>query len=79
MVKFTPQEQRLLDVLADGMPHPRRELKGVLYDELAEGYGALSVALTYLRKKLRRKGQDIVCELVRRGIWYRQVILLKSE
>ncbi len=79
MVKFTPQEQRLLNVLADGMPHLRRELKAVQYDEFSEGYNALNNALHHLRKKLRKKGQDIVCELLRRHIAYRQVILLKSE
>lgn len=75
---FTPTESRLLAVLADGQPHSRRELHACLPDDL----GALSNIqphLTVLRRRLRLRGEDIVCELNTNGhpgIRYRHVRLL---
>lgn len=73
-LSFTPTQQRLLRVLSDGQDHSAEELRAVLGDDMA-GRSALSVHLTYLRKKLQRQGQDVVC-LFRHGFFYRHVRLL---
>lgn len=73
---FTPTQYRILKVLSDGLDHKKGELKAVLDDEMA-GDNALSVHLTYLRKRLRPRGEDIVC--VARGhgrYFYRHVRLI---
>jgi hypothetical protein len=75
MPNLTPTEQRIANVLADGMPHRRRELLACLQDPEAE-LNALRVHLCNLRAKLRPIGQDILCELSDRGLFYRQVRLL---
>ena len=75
--KFTPTEQRILAILADGMAHTRQELHGCLYDELG-GPGNLRVHICNIRKKLLRVGQTILCELYRGSPHYRHVRLLAS-
>ncbi len=75
--RFTPVELRMLDVLADGMPHTRRELHACLEDDL----GSLSNVQRHvhsIRKKLRPSGQDVVCVWSNGPVCYRQVRLLAS-
>ena len=72
---FTPTQRLLLDVLADGRPHSRKELHGC-FDVLAD-VKRVRDTISLMRAKLRPKGEDIVCELRRRQIWYRHVRLLK--
>lgn len=75
--QFTPTQQAMLKVLSDGMPHTREELHACLPDNL----GALSnirAHIANIRKALRPIGQDVVCELFRGTIHYRQIRLLAS-
>lgn len=51
---LTPTEVRLLTCLSDMKGHSRQELYELLDDPLSSK-NALSVALTYLRKKLERQ------------------------
>lgn len=78
MAKFTPTEVKILAVLSDGMPHTREELHGCLMDELGD-LSNVKVHITYLRRKLRPMGQDIVyyCH-TRREMRYRHVRLLNT-
>lgn len=72
---WTPTQRRMLRVLADGLPHRREELHACLVDDL----GALSNIqphLSDIRKTLRPRGEDIVCEIVSRRICYRHVRLI---
>lgn len=72
---FTPTERRILALLADGRPHPRRAIHRLLPDDL----GPLSNVqphISNLRAKLRDRGETIVCELARGYIAYRHVRLL---
>jgi hypothetical protein len=72
---FTPVQQRMLMILADGKPHTREELHACLEDEL----GALSNIqphLTYIRRKIRPLGQDIICEFGNRRLFYRHIRLI---
>ena len=75
---FTPTEQRLLTILSDGMPHKRSELLAVLPDELG-GFGNVRKHLTQIRKRLRPRGEDVICEFYQRSYYYRHVRLLKSS
>lgn len=80
---FTRTQSAMLDVLADGMPHTRMELHACLDDELGP-LSNICMHISNIRKILRPKGQDIVCELVHvtiKGgskIQYRHVRLLAS-
>lgn len=71
---FTPTQQRLLAVLADGRPHQKGELLAML-DSLV-GENTLSVHLCAMRKKLRPIGQDIICQYMERHYYFRQIRLL---
>jgi DNA-binding winged helix-turn-helix (wHTH) protein len=74
---FTPTERRILNILADGQPHVLHDLHRCLNDDLS----AMSTLYSHvynLRAKLRPKGQDILCENIRRRCYYRHVRLLAS-
>lgn len=76
--KFTPTEQRILDLLSDGLSHRREEFLSCLYDELGR-LGTVRLHLYNMRKKLRPIGQDIVTEMGQsRILYYRHVRLLHS-
>ena len=75
--EFTPTQQAMIDLLADGKAHSRHELKDCLADELSP-LSAIRAHLSNLRKVLRCKGQDVICELVNRRICYRHVVILTS-
>lgn len=81
-IHFTPTQQRMLDVLKDGKGHTLAELQACLDDELTEKK-AVNVHLTYLRKKLRGLGRDVVAQLsfdeTGRRFLYRQVRTMSSE
>ena len=77
LVDFTPVQQRMLAVLADGLPHTREEIHACLWDER----GAMSnirFHISMIRKVLRPKGQDILIEYIKKKLHYRQVRLLAS-
>lgn len=56
--EFTPTEKRILAILSDGKPHTREELKTALWDELGSIQN-LAARMTYLRRKLGRRGEGI--------------------
>lgn len=74
---YTPTQQSILNVLADGRPHSRDELIGCLEDDFANRKN-LNVHLANLRARIRPVGRDIVCELVNRRICYRHVMLISN-
>lgn len=64
--------QRMLNLLSDGHPHSAQELHGCLEDELGPVEN-IKAHLTFLRKVLEPRGEDITCR-VRGGIaWYAHV------
>lgn len=75
--EFTPTEKKILAVLVDGMRHSREELHSCLPDDMG-ALGNIRDHVSHLRKKLRPKGQDIVCELYLAKIYYRHVRLLAN-
>ena len=74
--KFTPTEQRILDLLADGGMHTREEMYSCLDDDLASPT-AIRFHLSNMRKKLNPSGYDISCA-ERNGGAYRLVQTLSS-
>jgi hypothetical protein len=84
-LKFTATQQRILDVLADGQPHARKELwacipsaEGIEDPKLLQEYARCQANrhLVAIRSKLRAVGEDIVCVVVNRRMCYRHVKLL---
>ena len=76
---FTPIQQRIIDLLSDGMPHSREAILECLQDELVNNQQAHKMHIMAIRYKLRPRGQDIICEYVRRRPFYRHVRLLASS
>jgi hypothetical protein len=69
--------QKILTLLSDGMPHPRQALMRCMNDHLADGT-AMMMHVSALRKQLRAKGYDILCQQTRDGSYYRIVRHLSS-
>jgi hypothetical protein len=74
---FTEVQRRMLKVLSDGLRHRPKELHSCLVDELGP-ISNVQPHLSHIRKKLRPKGQDIICEVLSRKYYYRWVILLQG-
>lgn len=72
---FTKVEQRMLEVLSDGLPHSRKELHACLYDELSR-ISSIRYHLSNIRKKLP-DGETVICEYVGTTFKYRHIRLLK--
>lgn len=76
-------QEKMLEVLSDGLPHTRDELFACLYEQDAP-IRNIGPHLAALRKKLASQGQTIVCEQLSdaRGLMtrraYRHVRLLVS-
>jgi hypothetical protein len=78
-IHYTPTQQRIMRLLADGLPHHGiKEIKPLLPDAEHAGPNAVNMAITRLRAKLNTMGQTIVCELVNRRICFRYVILVAA-
>lgn len=75
-MNWTPTQQKLIDALADGLPKSPEELHAAI-----GGYGAVKniwAHLSAIRKKLRPRGQDIVCVYQKRKLHYLHVGLLRK-
>lgn len=68
---------KMLAVLSDGMPHRREELHACLWDEDGD-LSNIQIHISHLRKVLRPRGEDIVCEYVGMTFQYRHVKLLAN-
>lgn len=77
-VHFTPQERRVLAVLADGKAHPLADLIPCLDDPLSSRV-AIMMTVSNLRKKLERRGEMVLAEYRNRQCLYRHVVLLRSR
>lgn len=72
---FTKTERIILEILADGQAHTTKDLREVLSDELA-GPKALASHMSHIRKLLRFRQEDIVCEYRDHKFHYRHIRLL---
>jgi len=77
-MKFSGVQQRMLDVLSDGLSHTPKELQACLHDELGS-VSNIHAHLTGLRKNLRPKGSDVLCELLNGSTTYRQVRVVRPS
>lgn len=77
-MEFTTTEYKLLRILSDGLPHRREELFECLPDELGPMRNVRR-HLYNIRKKIERKGEDILCVFVERRICYRLVRLINKR
>lgn len=75
--RLSPIQQRMLQVLSDGLPHSREAMLECLQDDQCSLTGHLA-HLTAIRKVLRLKGEDVLCEYRQRRPFYRHVRLLPS-
>jgi hypothetical protein len=75
--KFTPTQQRMLQLLMDGLPHSPAELHGCLYDEMS-AVRTVKYHLSTMRKILRPAGLDVLTQVVKFRVHYRLVRLLSS-
>ena len=76
--KLTPTQRRMLGLLSDGLPHPRRELVDLLWDQ-ASHPSTIQMHISNLRKKIAHKRQDIACVLWNRKICYRLVGIIRPR
>lgn len=61
IINLTPTQQKLWDALADGQPHPKKDLARMI-DEQCDTNN-LAAQMSYLRTKIRRQGgETIVCQ-----------------
>lgn len=74
---WTRTEERILALLSDGVPHTRKEIHQLLWDDRGP-LANIQQHLSNMRKRLRPVGKEIVCELVNRRICYRMVRLLNG-
>lgn len=79
-MRFTPAQQRILQVLSDGRAHCRDELLEKVHDDRKTEVSTLRWHISEIRKVLERRGQGIVCENLggRRQAYYRWVRFIAS-
>lgn len=76
---YTPTEQRIIDLLSDGLPHERDEVVERILPNVKEPQKhrhTIAAHIFYIRIKIRAMGEDIITELRKGGIHYRRVMLL---
>lgn len=76
--KFTATEQRIMDLLADGKRHTRDELFSCLEDEMQKKDN-VNVHLTYIRRKIRPVGHDIISISQQGTTYYQHVTLVSTD
>lgn len=70
-------QAKMLALLADGLPHSRKELHACLVDELG-AIENIRPHITHLRKLVRTLDMDILCVFVKRRTAYRLVCVRDS-
>lgn len=70
MPQYTPTERRILDALADGMPHAQTALVSILNDDMTDR-NTLHQHLYNLRKKMEEVGMGVQCVRVKGQAHYR--------
>lgn len=77
--RFSPTQQEILGVLSDGMPHPREDVMRAIGLSSSESDRRLFGShLVKIRRRLKRRGETILAQLLNRKVHYRHVRLLAS-
>lgn len=77
MTRFSPTQQRIVDLLADLMPHSNEEIYGMLLT--AKSVNHIQMHISNIRKIIRPIGQDIRCILERGNTFYQLVRCLNRQ
>lgn len=56
---FSPTQQRIVDLLSDGLLHSKEEIYGMLLT--ANSVNHIQMHISNIRRVLRPHGQDIIC------------------
>lgn len=78
-------QKKMMDLLKDGMPHRREELVECLPEpeiamlEMANAFRCVTYHVYSLRKTLRPRGRDIICQLLNKALHYRIVGIISFE
>jgi len=73
--KYTKTEMKILKILSDGQRHHIEEMR-LEMDDI--GQCRVKMHVSNIRKKLKSKGEDIVCVFRNRRTFYQHVRLLHS-
>ena len=76
-VRFTPTQQRIMDLLSDGELHSKQEIFKCLSDDLSQP-GAIHCQITLIRNKIRAEGYAIMIQFRDRVPQYALVKTLKE-
>lgn len=74
-----PIEQKLIDILSDGLPHSVEQLKLCLTDGEYSSIDSLYVQIVNLRKVLKSRGRDVRPQRIDGVSHYRMVRFLNDE
>jgi hypothetical protein len=77
-IHFMPVQQRMMDLLSDGMPHSLQEMHGCLHDELGP-ISNIYMHVLMIRKRLRPIGEDLAYERIFGVGHYRHVRKVRSN
>lgn len=75
---LTPTEQKIIDLLSDGLPHQRADVLKCVNDRLADLH-TLAVHMFNIRRKVRPFGKDVLLVTRKGGYHYQYVILLSGK
>ena len=76
--RFTPTQRAIMQVLKDGRPHRREELKMAFSDALCSDV-TIRVHVFHINQKIRPLGQEIVVVFRERQRLYRWVRIISDE
>jgi len=77
-LRFTKTQQKLYDILGDGLPHSKPELAKCLPDDLGV-ISNIQIHFSNMRKILNPVGQDIVTKHIQRRTHYMLVRLISKQ
>lgn len=67
--RFTPVQRAIMDVLSDGKPHTKEELKSCLWDDMGVSKTVI-IHISNIRKIIRPLGYIITIQVYRRTCSY---------
>ncbi len=74
---FSPTQQRIVDLLSDGLLHSKEQIYGMLLT--ANSVNHIQMHISNIRKIIRPRGQDISCTLLGGNSFYQLVRLLNRQ
>lgn len=76
--EFTPTQTKILNLLADGKPHTKNEVRMTIGDEFTSD-ATLRMHISNIRIRLKNRCEDIVCRIDQRRAYYQHVRLISSR